>query len=107
MGGRLYLTGISSGAYEQVVRTGKLRLSGPLRAYEATPIVGQSTREVYADAGAWLVGLDANSDAAGDVASGGTGSEEVGGSREQRGAFGEGPPHAQPPDSAPIEGSAP
>ena len=54
--GRLYLTGLSEGAYEQVVRTGKLRLSGPVRAYGATPIRGQSTREAHADAKAWLVG---------------------------------------------------
>ncbi|MDQ3930816.1 MAG: SulP family inorganic anion transporter, partial [Chloroflexota bacterium] len=47
VGGRLYLTGMSEGAYEQIVRTGKLRLSGPVRAYEATPILGQSTREAY------------------------------------------------------------
>jgi SulP family sulfate permease len=57
--GRLYLSGISEGAYEQIVRTGKLRLSGPVRAYEATPIVGQSTREAVADARTWLVGTSA------------------------------------------------
>ncbi len=57
--GRLYLTGMSQGAYDQLVRTGKLRLSGPVRAYEATPVVGQSTREAYADAQRWLVGLSA------------------------------------------------
>jgi sulfate permease, SulP family len=58
--GRLYLTGISEGAYEQVVRTGKLRLTGPVRVYEATPIRGQSTREAHADAQAWLVGKSAD-----------------------------------------------
>jgi SulP family sulfate permease len=55
VGGRLYLTGISNGAYDQIVRTGKLRLSGPVRAYEATPVRGQSTQAAYADAQAWLV----------------------------------------------------
>lgn len=55
--GRLYLTGISEGAYEQVIRTGKLRLTGPVRAYEATPIVWQSTHEAVADARTWLVGI--------------------------------------------------
>ncbi len=54
--GRLYLTGLSEGAYAQVVRTGKLRLTGPVRAYAATPIVGQSTRQALAEAQAWLVG---------------------------------------------------
>jgi SulP family sulfate permease len=53
--GRLYLSGISTGAYDQIVRTGKLRLTGPVRAYEAAPIVGQSTREAVADARTWLV----------------------------------------------------
>jgi SulP family sulfate permease len=54
--GRLYLTGISEVAYDQLVRTGKLRLTGPVRAYEATPIRGQSTQEAVADARTWLVG---------------------------------------------------
>jgi SulP family sulfate permease len=55
--GRLYLTGISTEAYDQIVRTSKLRLSGPVRAYEATPILGQSTREAYADAQTWLASI--------------------------------------------------
>ena len=55
-GGRLYLTGISEEAYDQIVRTKKLRLTGPVRAYEATPVRGESTEEAYADAKSWLVG---------------------------------------------------
>src|SRR5690606_19778344 len=43
--GRLYLSGISERVHDQVVRTGKLRLSGPERVYDATPIRGQSTRQ--------------------------------------------------------------
>jgi hypothetical protein len=42
--------------HDQLVRTRKLRISGPVRVYEATPIVGQSTRRALADAQAWLVG---------------------------------------------------
>jgi len=57
--GRLYLTGISEDAYEQMVRTGKLRVTGPVRVYEATAVRGQSTREAYADAETWLVGKSA------------------------------------------------
>ena len=60
-GGRLYLAGISENAHDQIVRTGKLSLSGPVRAYEATPIVGESTREASADARTWLVRLNAGS----------------------------------------------
>jgi SulP family sulfate permease len=65
--GRLYLTGISEVAYDQLVRTGKLRLTGAVRAYEATPIRGQSTQEAVADARTWLVGKPA--DASPDEAS--------------------------------------
>lgn len=54
-GGRLYLSGVGPEAYDQIVRTGKLRLTGPVRAYESTPVLGESTREARADAEAWLV----------------------------------------------------
>jgi SulP family sulfate permease len=54
--GRLYLTGIGEEAYEQVLRTGKFRRSGPIRMYEATAIRGQSTNQAHADAEAWLIG---------------------------------------------------
>jgi len=56
--GRLYLTGIGDEAYEQIVRTGKLRLTGPVRVYGATPVRGESTTEAHADAETWLVGKD-------------------------------------------------
>ena len=54
-GGRLYLSGISDRVHDEAVRTGKLELSGPVRVYEATPVVGESTRQAYEDARAWLV----------------------------------------------------
>lgn len=47
--------GLSDHAHDQLIRSGKLGLSGPVRIYEASPIVGQSTRQAYADARAWLV----------------------------------------------------
>ena len=53
--GRLYLSGISERVHDQIIRTGKLHLSGPVHAYEATPIRGQSTRQAVADAQTWLV----------------------------------------------------
>jgi SulP family sulfate permease len=53
-GGRLYLSGVAAEAYDQIVRTGKLRLTGPVRAYESTPVLGESTREARADAETWL-----------------------------------------------------
>ncbi len=55
-GGRLYLAGLSRRAHAQVMASGKLRLSGPVRAYEVTPIVGESTHAAVEDAQAWLVG---------------------------------------------------
>jgi sulfate permease, SulP family len=53
--GRLYLTGLSRQLRDDIVRTGKLDLAGPVRAYEATSVLGQSTREAVADAQDWLV----------------------------------------------------
>ena len=56
-GGRLYLTGISEDVHRQIVRMKKLRLSGPVRIYEATSVRGESTRRAQADAAAWLVSI--------------------------------------------------
>jgi SulP family sulfate permease len=55
IGGRLYLTGVNHKIHDQIVESGKLRLTGPVRAYELTPIVGESTMEAYAEAKAWQV----------------------------------------------------
>jgi sulfate permease, SulP family len=52
-GGRLYLSGLDSSVTEQLQRTG--HVEGPVRAFEATPVVGESTRAAYLDAEAWLV----------------------------------------------------
>ena len=57
--GRLYLTGIGEDAYQQILRTGKFRRSGPIRMYEATEIRGQSTNQAHADAESWLIGTSA------------------------------------------------
>lgn len=55
--GRLYLTGLSERAHKEAVRMAKLRLSGPVRTYEVTPVLWESTRAARAHAQAWLVGL--------------------------------------------------
>ena len=52
-GGRLYLSGLDSSVTEQLQRTG--HVDAPVRAFEATPVVGESTRAAYLDAEAWLV----------------------------------------------------
>ncbi|HSM58037.1 MAG TPA: SulP family inorganic anion transporter, partial [Candidatus Sulfomarinibacteraceae bacterium] len=56
--GRLYLSGMSDEAYDQIVKSGKMRLTGPVRAYEATSIIGESTHEAVEEAEAWLVRQD-------------------------------------------------
>jgi SulP family sulfate permease len=55
--GRLYLTGLSQRAYAHLRASGRFQLKGPIRAYEATPILGESTRNALADAEAWLISL--------------------------------------------------
>lgn len=57
--GRLYLSGIGKKAGEQIIRTGKLRLTGPVHIYKATSVRGKSTEEAHADAQNWLVGTNA------------------------------------------------
>jgi SulP family sulfate permease len=51
--GRLYLSGLEPSLTERLHRTG--HLDGPVRAFEATPVVGESTAAAYHDAQAWLV----------------------------------------------------
>ena len=51
--GRLYLSGLDHGVAEQLQRTG--HVDGPVRVFEATPVVGESTHSAYLDAEAWLV----------------------------------------------------
>ncbi len=52
-GGRLYLSGLEKDLTEQLRHTG--HLDGPVRAFEATPVVGESTQAAYQAAEAWLV----------------------------------------------------
>jgi sulfate permease, SulP family len=51
--GRLYLTGLEPSLTARLQRTG--HLDGPVRAFEATSVVGESTQAAYLDAEAWLV----------------------------------------------------
>jgi SulP family sulfate permease len=52
--GRLYLTGLRGDAHDRLAGAAKLRRAGRVRIYEATPILGESTRRAVADARAWL-----------------------------------------------------
>jgi sulfate permease, SulP family len=51
--GRLYLSGLEPSLTERLRRTG--HLEGPVRTFEATPVVGESTEAAYRDAERWLV----------------------------------------------------
>jgi SulP family sulfate permease len=56
VGGRLYLSGLSKTAYDQVKRADTLELTGPVHTYGAEPIIWQSTSNAANDARTWLVG---------------------------------------------------
>jgi SulP family sulfate permease len=76
--GRLYLSGINERVHDQLVRTDILHLSGPVRAYEATPVRLEATRKAVANARAWLVGR-------GDTEAGPDGDEGQGARSEPQG----------------------
>ncbi len=48
--------------HDQLVHAGKLDLSEAVRIYDASSLVGQSTRAAYAEARSWLenLGIDTN-----------------------------------------------
>jgi sulfate permease, SulP family len=52
-GGRLYLSGLEPGLSEQLRRTG--HVDGPVRVFDATPVLGEATRAAIQDAQSWLV----------------------------------------------------
>jgi sulfate permease, SulP family len=51
--GRLYLSGLDPSITQQLRRTGNI--DGPVRTFEATPVVGESTMAAYLDAETWVV----------------------------------------------------
>ncbi len=51
--GRLYLSGLDPSVTQQLRRTG--HIDGPVRTFEATPVVGESTLAAYLDAETWVV----------------------------------------------------
>jgi len=58
--GRLYLTGLSEDVHQEVLHSGKLQLSGPVRGYPASPILGESTRRALGHATAWIASVDSS-----------------------------------------------
>jgi len=52
--GRLYLTGVSEAAHQQIIRSDRLHLQGAVRDPRSTSFVWESTRAAVSDAEAWL-----------------------------------------------------
>src|SRR5690606_17161586 len=53
-GGRLYLAGVRPEVREQIDRTNRLDLNGPVTILEATAVRGESTLQAVAESRAWL-----------------------------------------------------
>jgi SulP family sulfate permease len=54
-GGRLYLSGVDPALLRRISRVGRLDVSGPVRVYEATDVIGESTLAAFHAAEGWLV----------------------------------------------------
>lgn len=54
-GGRLYLSGVDPGVLDALRRTDRLSADGPIAAYAATDVLGESSEQAVADATVWLV----------------------------------------------------
>jgi threonine dehydrogenase-like Zn-dependent dehydrogenase/anti-anti-sigma regulatory factor len=54
VGGRLYISGLESELVEQAERNGTVTDGGPVRLYEASTVIGESSLDAYHDAQAWL-----------------------------------------------------
>jgi SulP family sulfate permease len=52
--GRLYLSGLSEDAHDEIGRTRKLDLKGPVRLFKATGVLGESTHDARIHGEAWL-----------------------------------------------------
>ena len=53
--GRLYLSGLDPDVLGDMRRAGRIHADGPVRTYEATEVLGESSRLAVEDAEAWLV----------------------------------------------------
>ena len=56
VGGRLYLSGVDHGLADLLRRTDRVDVSGPVRVFEATELVGESTAKALNEAETWAVG---------------------------------------------------
>jgi SulP family sulfate permease len=55
VGGRLYLSGLDHAAAERLRKAGRIGVDGPVRGYEASELVGESTQLAYLDAETWAL----------------------------------------------------
>ncbi|HJW35866.1 MAG TPA: SulP family inorganic anion transporter [Actinomycetes bacterium] len=54
VGGRLYVAGIDPALMAQAERTGSIPKDGPVKLYEARPVIGQSSLDAFHDAQRWV-----------------------------------------------------
>ena len=54
VGGRLYVAGIDPALMAQAERTGSIPEDGPVKLYEAGPVIGQSSLDAFHDAQRWV-----------------------------------------------------
>ena len=54
VGGRLYVSGLDPALIAQAQRTRTIAVDGPVRLYEATPVIGASSLQAFDDATAWV-----------------------------------------------------
>jgi SulP family sulfate permease len=54
VGGRLYVAGLDPALIAQAQRTGTITDDGPVRLYETSPVIGESSLQAFHDAQAWV-----------------------------------------------------
>ena len=54
VGGRLYVAGLDPDLIAQAQRTGTIPDDGPVKLYEASPVIGESSLQAFHDAQAWV-----------------------------------------------------
>jgi SulP family sulfate permease len=54
VGGRLYVAGLDPKLIAQAQRTGTITDDGPVKLYEVSPVIGESSLQAFHDAQAWV-----------------------------------------------------
>jgi sulfate permease, SulP family len=53
--GRLFLSGVDPVLLERMRRTGRVHVDGPVKVFEATDVIGESSMAAFHEAEAWVV----------------------------------------------------